>query len=116
MTVIAQNWNTENYAGPTPGVDDLVIVFGMPTYPAVRAQYAALNGLNIIILSTEEPTDRGPENYSTDRFLWIEMPWPLEDGAIDIPGYDIKVLPVSGVMNVALYYAVRLELESAIGL
>ena len=115
MHVIEQRWNTENYSGPRPHPDDLIIVFGMPTYPVARAKFATENGLNIIILSTEAPTDRGPESYETDRFLWLETPWPMEDGAIDIPGYDIKVLPVTGVMNVALYYAVRLELESRLG-
>jgi len=116
IRVIAQNWDSDDYSGPGPGPADLMIVFGMPTYPASRAEFAREHGLNLVLLSSEAPTDRGPEEYETDRYLWLRTPWPLEDGAVEIPGYDIKVLPVSGVMNIALYHAVRLELESRLGI
>ena len=110
MHVISQGWNKDDYKGQRPGSDDLMIVFGMPTYPAARSQFARENGVHLIMLSTEKPTDREPDEYDTDRFLWLETPWPLEDGAIEIPGYDIKVLPVTGFMNGALFWALALEL------
>ncbi len=111
MHVISQGWNRDDYTGPGPGTEDLMIVLGMPTFPAARAAFAAENDIELVMLSTEKPTDRGPESYDTNRFLWLETPWPMEDGAVEIPGYDIKVLPVTGFMNGVLYYTIKAELE-----
>ena len=88
-----------------------MIVLGMPTFPITRAIFAAENNIELVMLSTEKPTDRDPENYDTDQFLWLETPWPMGDGAVEIPGYDIKVLPVTGFMNGVLYYTIKAELE-----
>ncbi len=110
MNIVAQNWDQDDYNGPQPGADDLMILFAMPTYPEEKARFADENGIHLILLSSEEPTDRQPDEYNTDRFLWLETPWPLEDGAIEIPGYDINVLPVTGFTNIALFWTIALEL------
>ena len=111
LHVISQGWNRDDYTGPGPGTEDLMIVLGMPTFPITRAIFAAENNIELVMLSTEKPTDRDPENYDTDQFLWLETPWPMGDGAVEIPGYDIKVLPVTGFMNGVLYYTIKAELE-----
>lgn len=110
MHILPQNWPSDRYSGKQPGPNDLVLLFGMPTYPSRRAEYAEANGLNLVVLSTEAPTGREAGSVSSERFLWLQTPWPLEDGAVDIPGYDIDILPVTGFMNVALFYAIALEL------
>ena len=35
--------------------------------------------------------------------LFIDEKWPDEDCIVQFPGYDIKVLPPSGVMQLAVY-------------
>jgi len=33
----------------------------------------------------------------------INQRWPIGDGAVDIPGYDVRILPPSGVAQLFIY-------------
>lgn len=39
--------------------------------------------------------------------LYIDQHWGLGDAEVTIPGYDVKVFPVSGIIEVSLVYAVQ---------
>ena len=38
--------------------------------------------------------------------------WPLDDGCVRVPGYDVPILPASGVINAAIYWAFLAEVYS----
>jgi hypothetical protein len=115
INVITPRWNRKGYEAPAFAKGDLLIVLGMPQYPAGIVRGAQERGLDVVVTSRQEPGDVKPDERNTERFLWIEAPWPAGDGAVSIPGYDIKVLPVTGFMNGAFYYALRAELAARLG-
>lgn len=42
----------------------------------------------------------------SDNILYIAPAWPLTDGCVKAPGYDIPILPASGVMQAAIYWTI----------
>jgi hypothetical protein len=46
------------------------------------------------------------------NIIYIDPAWPLADGCVEIPGYDVPVLPASGVVQAAIYWSLVLELEN----
>jgi hypothetical protein len=41
--------------------------------------------------------------------LYIDPGWPLADGCVTVPGYDVPSLPASGVVQAAIYWTVASE-------
>ena len=80
----------------------------MPTYEAEYVQRAKEKGMNIVVMSTEPPD---VSDANAEGFLWIPARWPIEDGAVELPGYDIRILPVTGLMNGVIFYALRSEVQ-----
>jgi hypothetical protein len=59
-----------------------------------------------IVYSDVQPA-QPPEPAS--NILYIDPAWPLADGCITIPGYDVPVLPASGVIQAAIYWTIASE-------
>ena len=47
------------------------------------------------------------------NILYINPAWPLTDGCVTVPGYDIPILPASGVVQAAIYWAIASERAKA---
>lgn len=47
-----------------------------------------------------EPSEPAP------NILYIDPAWPLADGCVNVPGYDIPILPASGVVQAAIYWTI----------
>lgn len=45
----------------------------------------------------------------TENILYINPEWPLADACVHIPGYDIPILPASGVLDAAIYWTIAAE-------
>jgi hypothetical protein len=60
-------------------------------------------------------TSRGPgeAQAKSPRHLHIDPHWPLSDGCIELPGYDVKACPLSGILGLACYYAICSEALAA---
>jgi hypothetical protein len=43
------------------------------------------------------------------NILYIDPAWPLADGCVTVPGYDVPILPASGVIQAALYWTIISE-------
>jgi hypothetical protein len=43
------------------------------------------------------------------NILYIDPVWPLADGCVAIPGYDVPILPASGVIQAAIYWTIASE-------
>ncbi|MBI3987126.1 MAG: hypothetical protein HY343_09410 [Lentisphaerae bacterium] len=90
------------------GEGDAFLILGMPLYPAKDVAAGRAKKMSIMAMSMEKPDVPA---FETPDFLWMHAPWPVEDGAVRLPGYDINILPVTGVMNTLIYYMIRSELE-----
>lgn len=45
-------------------------------------------------------------DVSGDNILYIDPHWPLADACVMLKGYDIPILPPSGVMQAAIYWSI----------
>lgn len=58
-------------------------------------------GVQSIITSSMKPMD----HWATDGDIdFINPFWEVQDAAVDVPGYDIKILPISGIMQCVVYW------------
>jgi hypothetical protein len=59
-----------------------------------------------LVYSAVQPA-QAPEPAS--NILYIDPAWPLADGCVTVPGYDVPLLPASGVVQAAIYWTVVSE-------
>jgi hypothetical protein len=48
----------------------------------------------------------GEPAQPSDNILYIAPGWPLSDGCVSVPGYDISILPASGVVQAGIYWTI----------
>ena len=109
ITILRTMWKSQMEPVEKEGGEgDLFILLCMPTYEAEYVQRAKEKGMNIVVMSTEPPD---VSDANAEGFLWIPARWPIEDGAVELPGYDIRILPVTGIMNGVIFHALRSEVQ-----
>jgi hypothetical protein len=59
-----------------------------------------------LVYSTVRPA-QSPEPAS--NILYLDPGWPLTDGCVRVPGYDVPILPASGVIQAAIYWTIAAE-------
>ena len=92
---------------------DILFLLCMPTFEDEIVAAALGKGMEVIVVSaTPPPTAQEQE----ENLFWIASPWPITDGCVEIPGYDMPILPVTGVMNAVIYYSVRSQVEYELAL
>lgn len=47
--------------------------------------------------------------------LTVDPKWTLGDAVVTVPGYDVKILPASGVLQATIYWLLLAETEKALG-
>ena len=60
-------------------------------------------GVRTIFITSRRP---GAEVAASQRHLYVDPHWPVTDACLDLPGYDVKACPLSGIMGVTCYYAI----------
>ncbi|MBM4038615.1 MAG: hypothetical protein FJ290_08885 [Planctomycetes bacterium] len=74
---------------------------------AVRKDEAANKlGARTIFLTSLGP---GAEQARDPLHLYVNPHWPLSDGCLDLPGYEVKACPLSGIMGITVYHAICAE-------
>jgi len=53
------------------------------------------------VITGDGSTDTGPQPDSV-----IRPRWPFGDALTPVPGYDVEILPSSGIVQAAIYWAV----------
>ncbi len=91
---------------------DLFFMLGYYRRPAAAYELARRRGCRIVevITGTDEADPSGP----TPDFA-IRPGWPYRDALVQVPGYDIPILPASGIMQTAIYWAVVAEIAVRVG-
>ena len=104
LTVIEKRHSQMEKTGSGGQAGDLLLLLCMPTYTEEFVTAALRTGMDVIAVSGSPP----PRSHRGHKHLyWIPARWPMGDGCVSVPGYDITILPVTGVMNAVIYYAVR---------
>jgi len=87
---------------------DMLFLLCMPTYDDRLVGMALNKGMDVIVASTAPPIRA---HQGKDEVRWLAAPWPIEDGCVEIPGYDMPILPATGIMNSVIYYAVLAQVQ-----
>lgn len=94
----------------SPG--DLFFFLGYYRRPVKAYETARRRGCQIVEIITG--TD---EAISSDVLpdYTIRPGWPYTDALVPVPGYDIRILPASGIMQTAIFWAVAGEMGQWLG-
>jgi hypothetical protein len=63
--------------------------------------------LGVKLVYSDVQSAQPPESAS--NILYIDPAWPLADGCVAITGYDVPILPASGVIQAAIYWTIASE-------
>ena len=80
---------------------DLFFFFGYYRRPTQAYQVAHRTGARIVEVITGDGLDGSPQPDYV-----IRPKWPFGDSVTRVPGYDVKILPSSGIVQTAIYWAV----------
>ena len=82
---------------------DLYFFLGYQQNEDAMAAAANALGVRTIFITSRGP---GAELAVSPRHVYINPHWPVTDGCLDLPGYDVKACPLSCIMNLTCYYAI----------
>lgn len=81
---------------------DFVFYLGYQFAPQKLLDEAKASGIRLVYSDVQpgQPVQPG------DNILYIAPAWPLSDACVTVPGYDVPILPASGVVQAAIYWTV----------
>ncbi len=82
-----------------------VLYLGYQFAPRKLLDQAKATGLKLVYSDVEPSQPAEPAS----NILYIDPGWPLADGCVTLPGYDVPILPSSGVVQAAIYWSVASE-------
>ena len=84
---------------------EFVFYLGYQFAPQKLLDEAKLTGVKLVYTDVQPGQPAEP----SDNILYIDPAWPLADGCVTVPGYDIPILPASGVVQAAIYWTIASE-------
>lgn len=97
---------------PPLQADELLFALGYTSpfmYDIGKAGLQACKTSGVTVIGAARALDDTVKT-SLPKMLFIDEKWPDEDCIVQFPGYDIKVLPPSGVMQLAVYEMICAEM------
>jgi hypothetical protein len=86
-------------------LSQLVLYLGYQFAPRKLLDQARAHGVKLVYWDVQPA--RPPEPAT--NILYIDPAWPLADACVVVPGYDIPILPASGVIQAAIYWTIASE-------
>ena len=87
-----------------PGTNPSEFVFYLGYQFAPQKFLNEAKGTKVKLVYTD--VQPGQPAEPSDNILYIAPAWPLSDGCMNVPGYDIPILPASGVVQAAIYWTI----------
>jgi hypothetical protein len=88
---------------------DLYLFLGYQQNEDGMSAAANALGARTIFLTFRAP---GAAQAANPRHLYVNPHWPLTDGCLELPGYDVKACPLSCILGLTCYYAIAAEVLS----
>ena len=82
-----------------------VLYLGYQFAPRKLLEQARASGVKLVYSDVQPAQPPEPAK----NILYLDPAWPLADGCVAVPGYDIPILPASGVIQGVLYWAILSE-------
>ncbi len=61
------------------------------------------------------PYGRPEDMPEHENFIWLDLPWRPGDATVDVPGYSVRILPMSSSAQTVAYFAMLCELADRMG-
>ena len=75
----------------------------------------AARGAGAKVISIVAGTPSAPPEEYKLADLWLDPHWVLGDAELPIDGYDVRILPPSGTINIAMYWMITAEMVACGG-
>ena len=82
-----------------------VLYLGYQFAPQKLVNQAKTMGVKLVYCSVQPTQPPEPAN----NILYLDPAWPLADGCVRVPGYDVPIMPASGVVQAAVYWTIASE-------
>ncbi len=82
-----------------------VLYVGYQFAPRKLLEQAQAMGVRLVYSDVQPAQPPEPAG----NILYIDPAWPLADGCVTVPGYDVPILPASGVVQAAIYWTIASE-------
>jgi hypothetical protein len=82
-----------------------VLYIGYQFAPQKLLDQAKATGVKLVYFDVQPAQPPEPSS----NILYIDPAWPLADGCVTVPGYDVPILPASGVVQAAVYWTIASE-------
>ena len=92
-------WHDQKLSVPAES-GQFVLYMGYQYAPQLLIDQAAAQGFTLAYISVQPAPA-----YSAANIIYIDPAWPLADACVNVPGYDIPILPASGVIDAAIYWS-----------
>jgi hypothetical protein len=89
---------------PAPDEGAFVLYIGYQQAPTAIVEQAAEQGFHLLYVAVT------PTPMTHDNVAHLNPGWAIADGCVQVPGYDIAILPPSGVINASIYWSLVAEL------
>lgn len=87
---------------PAASVDTALMLYHMSFPHDLVDKIRKANQACIVICSQSAPADFTDEPGN----VYLNPHWPIYDGVVELPNYDVHLLPASGVLNAAVYWQI----------
>ncbi len=81
---------------------EFVLYLGYQFAPQKLLNKAQPAGIKLVYTDVQPGQPAEP----SENILYIAPAWPLTDACVNVPGYDIPILPASGVVQAAIYWTI----------
>ncbi len=118
FTVVANEYGRGSLEGKL-GAGDVFLHVGYSYNPVDELSFAREVGAKSFAVFTAGPTTVGegepvpPDTTQVD--VYINPFWKHGDAVVEVPGYDVKVMPVSGVVMITCYWMIIGETVKRMG-
>ena len=100
-------------ATPTElGKGDVYIHLGYSPVDAQKVGAILRRGIRFIYSS---PYGRPAALKDHERLLWLDLPWRPGDAAVDVPGYSVRILPLSAAAHTLAYFSLLCQMAGLMG-
>ncbi len=94
------------------GAGDVALHVGYSPVDVPDVQRILDRGVRFIYTS---PYGRPPTLKDHPNLLWLDLPWRPGDATVDVPGYSVRILPMSSSVHSIVYFAILSELAQNMG-
>jgi hypothetical protein len=94
------------------GPGDVALHLGYSPVDAADVQKILDRGVRFIYSS---PYGRPAKLTDHPNLLWLDLPWRPADATVDVPGYSVRICPMSSSAHTMAYFAMVSELAEHMG-